>query len=346
MKRFTVRETNICKGAACLLLLMHHLFFPQIRWDSYYHIFGMTPPLISYPAQAAKVCVAIFMILSGYGLTKSAQKSGDAGIKFVYRHLVKLLFGFWFVFVIFVPLGFVFGKPPTGVYGGGVKGMLRCFIDFMGIANVVHTPTANATWWFMGDIILLYIFFPLLVRIMKKIPYIALAVSAVLCFAYANTTLDKLAWIFPFITGIFFAQKDLFEKIINHKKSGLIIAGAFLYCVILAIIRLRFALSTRTDTFLGIGVIVFSAMALSRIRYVNTALGFIGKHSANIFMMHTFIYSLYFSRQIYSLWYPILIYAALLGSCLLISMGMEALKRLIRYNKLQSLLLNIGGNKS
>ncbi len=117
--KFTIRETNIAKGAACMLLLLHHLFYHESRWDLFYHIGGFDPPLIARVAVMAKVCVAMFVILSGYGLAKSAEKSEKVGLKFTYKRLVKLYMPFWFIFIIFVPLGFVLGRNPLEIYGGG-----------------------------------------------------------------------------------------------------------------------------------------------------------------------------------------------------------------------------------
>ena len=73
---FDIRRTNIPKGVALLLLLWHHLFYnsPQYynSFTSLYVFHGV--PIECQIARFCKVCVAIFLVLSGYGLTKSFSK--------------------------------------------------------------------------------------------------------------------------------------------------------------------------------------------------------------------------------------------------------------------------------
>ena len=59
---FTNQYTNISKGIALLLLLFHYLGLnPEL------HLFS-TSGIANVIAEQCKVCVAIFLILSGYGL--------------------------------------------------------------------------------------------------------------------------------------------------------------------------------------------------------------------------------------------------------------------------------------
>ena len=87
--------------------------------------------------------MAIFLILSGYGLVKSAESDEKVGVKFILRHLTKLMMQFWFIYILFVPLGFVFGRSPLDIYGIGIKGIIKAVIDFLGISNIMNTPTMN-----------------------------------------------------------------------------------------------------------------------------------------------------------------------------------------------------------
>lgn len=60
-KEFTIQETNMAKGVACMLLLFHHLFYHESKFDLFWHL--TNPPIISKAAVFGKVCVAIFLIL-------------------------------------------------------------------------------------------------------------------------------------------------------------------------------------------------------------------------------------------------------------------------------------------
>ena len=110
-----------------------------------------------------------------------------------------------------------------------------------------------------------------------------------------------------------------------------------LFFAVSVIVRHKY--KVKVDAFFGLSIILIVVNAVYRSRHISRGFEFIGRHSGNIFMFHTFIYAFYFSGLIYSLWYPPLIYIALLVVCLLISVGLEELKKLTRYNKLKNLLL-------
>lgn len=67
-------------------------------------------------------------------------------------------------------------------------------------------------------------------------------------------------------------------------------------------------------------------------------MSFVGRHSFNIFLFHTFIYAYYFGELIYWSSNPLLIYLTLLLVCLTVSVGIEQLKRLLRIDRLQHIL--------
>lgn len=61
----------------------------------------------------------------------------------------------------------------------------------------------------------------------------------------------------------------------------------------------------------------------------NRFLEFCGKHSFNIFLFHTFIFYLYFPEVIYWPRHPVLIFIWLLAICLVVSVGIERLKKIL-----------------
>lgn len=70
----SLADTNALKGIALLFLLCHHLFYIQ---DGSYHdilLFGKYP-LVQEFGIACKVCVAIFVFLSGYGLATKYSRT-------------------------------------------------------------------------------------------------------------------------------------------------------------------------------------------------------------------------------------------------------------------------------
>ena len=70
MRKFTIEDTNFSKGIAVCFLIVHHLFWdvPNIGLS----INGIA--LSQRIGIVGKVCVAIFLILSGYGINESSKK--------------------------------------------------------------------------------------------------------------------------------------------------------------------------------------------------------------------------------------------------------------------------------
>lgn len=64
-------------------------------------------------------------------------------------------------------------------------------------------------------------------------------------------------------------------------------------------------------------------------------LSFIGKHCMNIFLFHTFIFSLWFSSFIYGPRNPLIIYMLLLVICFFISVIIEKGKKIVKFNWFQ-----------
>lgn len=55
----TLHDTSILKGIAICAMLWHHLFYENPKYGHF----------VWHLALLGKVCVAIFLLLSGYGLT-------------------------------------------------------------------------------------------------------------------------------------------------------------------------------------------------------------------------------------------------------------------------------------
>ena len=88
----SIDDSYALKGIALLMLLFHHLFYIQngLYDDVTLHMGREKIDLVNYIALACKLCVAIFVFLSGYGLAakytcnqkralKSAGKTGFRG---------------------------------------------------------------------------------------------------------------------------------------------------------------------------------------------------------------------------------------------------------------------------
>ena len=74
--KMTKKQTNVFKGVAIILMFVHHLFGDAgVLKDMNVHPF-VPQNILLMIASAGKVCVAIFVFASAYGITKQQEKSG------------------------------------------------------------------------------------------------------------------------------------------------------------------------------------------------------------------------------------------------------------------------------
>lgn len=348
MMTFDKRQTNIAKGVAVLLLLWHHLFYNDPKnYGKFISILKIdNVPIECVIAGSCKVCVAIFLLLSGYGLYRSYQNICNGTIenkrinvkkdcKFVWNHWIKMMSGYWFIYIIFVPMGLLFGRSFLTYYG---LNPIYYLTEFFGLTYLFfeYNVIFNVTWWFMSVIIVLYIIFPLLHKLLTWQSEITLSLSILFMFVNIPFLHNINYWFAPFVFGMYISKYNLFARILNLCDTLLKkIILSILLIVVSLYIRITFLKNAvYFDAFFAFAIILFSYMVLSNIPKLSKSFEILGKHSANIFMFHTFIYSYYFQSIIYSPKYSLLIYIFMIFVCVLVSFGLEYLKKITRYNKL------------
>lgn len=349
--KFDNKLTNIVKGIAVLFLLWHHLFYnnPE-NFDNYISIYKFSGgvQIEAYLSVFCKVCVAIFVFLSGYGLFFSYKKSQSNccrdDIIFISTRLIKLVSSYWYIFIIFVPLGFAFGRNPIVIYDGSV---LLFIVDFLGLSDLLfgsNTYTMNATWWYMSLAIILYLISPVVLRMSKKFSLVLLTVAFGLIFL--NISFDHAQiriYLLPFVLGIIFARYDLLNKIGKISEANPLLFG----CASLILLFITFLVrqillfeNNRFDGIICIPVILVGYLVISKMKIIRIFFEHLGNHSGAIFMSHTFIYLYYFKDFIYSFKYSILIFLALTIICYLVAMTLELIKKIIRYDKFFNIIIN------
>lgn len=326
---FSIQDTYIIKGIAILCLLWHHLFagvlIPPIIWD--------TTSKITILATMSKVCVSIFLFLSGYGLSASYTNRKTNKISFIFRHLKKLMFSFWVIYVLFVPLGFFLDSNPLIVYGNSLMGFKNFLLDFFGLSALFSTPTMNQTWWYMETTIVLYTLFPLIYILCKKIPVTTIVVSAIPMFInvyvhnYSVNNCREIYWVLPFVLGTIFYQKNILNNYITLTTKNYIKTKLIIFFILLIATRLRYQLGIIVDPIFAIVIILFAITFFKNNKFINKPLYVLGKHSANIFMFHSFIYyNFSWAFWLYEIDNKIFRFIALTVTCLLISTLIEKIK--------------------
>ena len=336
-------DTNVLKGIALILLLCHHLFY--IQDGSYDDVLVLGKfPLVQQFGLACKVCVALFVFLSGYGLAKKYEQVQLKARDFYVTRFAKLMLAYWFVWLLFVPVGFFMGRTPDVVYQDHIIG--KFIADFLGLAWCFGFYGFNPTWWFMSCILLLYALFPVLFRLCRKY-WLPLLVVSVLITWLPLYVFEPLKYYLPtFLLGIACVQKKLLEKCCFLVMSGfrvgnkhVAIGGGIVLIISVLVFMVRnkfpFPCSLLFDSVLAF-LCVLTYKCIGYTGRWNNIFEFAGRHSMNIFLFHTFIFYCYFHDWIYASRNPVLIFLTLFLSCLLISVGMEQLKKLVRFDRLGS----------
>lgn len=337
MRALTITDTNVLKGIALLLLLCHHCFEPGQPYDDIV-LFGH--PIVQNIGEFSKLCVAIFVFLSGYGLTIQTMAKGGIGnvLHFYRRRYVKLMINYWLIWLLFVPLGIiVFNRTFPIVYGEHYA--WAAFWDFFGLHQaVVGSPWGyNPTWWFYSCIIMLYLLYPIIWKFRK---WWMVMVPFAIMFPYVAQVLPLFGssgcaiYLLSFICGMLMVY-------LKPEMERVSLSGKLLLFILLLIACLaRFYMhSIMWDSAIVIFGVVFYEVVLIPDLFSKT-LAFIGKHSCNIFLFHSFILY-YFQEFIYCSTIPLLIYVSLLIVSLLISMGIERIKALFYINTLQRQLMGV-----
>ena len=307
-------------------MLIHHLFYSVSSRSLYDDLIIHGHGLVNEIGVFSKVCVAIFVFVSGYGLSYKYKEGFDKKQYYLSR-FKKLYFNYWFIWLLFVPISvFVFQRTFADVYG--THSILKSGLDILGLLNLTGQLGYNATWWFYSCIIVLYLIYPWLVGRFDKSPYMILTLSVFAVFVGFLPFVQPWGrYLLPFLAGMLMERKpQLFD---NVGKWECILALTMLCLMRNFCGNLQFVV----DTLICVGL----AILIYRIKiakWFEVVLRNLGKHSMNIFLFHTFIFHYWFKEYIYISRNPLLIILSLLIPCYLISVIIEYSKNKIGFYRL------------
>lgn len=358
--KFTKEHTMQMKGIAIIILLFHHCFLNAQRWATVpyeklattkgwgYYPISFAPfssHTIQYLASFSKICVAMFVFMTGYGMWVSyeSQKKKTTMSNYIKKRMVTLMTGFLIIFVVTEILAI-----PTGrfieVYGHDFRSVVYMIIDALGLAKLLGTPLFCLTWWYMSLAIVLIMIFPFVHSIMEKYQWIVVVASIIVPRAcgFGQST-DLFRYLLAYTLGMYFAQHDLLarikEKFMEQNVEGKLLS------LIVSLIGLAVIIKCRQNAWIGwkyldfwdgfaaMYVIVLSYIYILNGKWIVKGLGFLGKHSMNIFLIHSFYRDVFFHEFTYSFYYAWLDYIVLMAISLVTSIVLEWFKKLIRYEK-------------
>ena len=336
-------DTAILKGIAICGMLCWHLFHcPNpigVEFSAFTKWIGLM----------GDVCVSVFLFVSGLGLSISyknveTEDTQFSAMRYVFRRLIKFYSGYWVIFALFIPIGVFFFNQQvcdSPLTMSSVKIWIKEFLAIGGFSSY------NVSWWFNALIISLYILFPLLYYGVKHacIPTILIAYflrhTDFICIG-----MNMGLYMFIFVLGIVAALYSSNITSFLRKLPSIVIyvsTGIFILIPSLVLPMMDdeyvFYSGLKLYALLTIGFVLVVVLLLKKTKYIKFVLTNLGKHSANIYLMHTFIFYYWFPDYFYSLRSPIVIFGCLMVFCLLLSGMIEYGKEKLGYNKIVSYIL-------
>lgn len=351
MKRefsLTKDYTEIIKGVAILLMLFHHFFgFPEwyVEGVSYIGIPLRANTLEFIMGRFGHICVALFAFLTGYGMFFS-YKSGNI-IKKSFKKGVSFLVCYWLIlFGVAIPVNLALGKTDI--------------TPLLILKNMfAYDATLVSFAWYVRFYLALLVTLPFFYRLMTPRAAVTLPLflicPAVITYylgtvSWANFYVGKLVyfsmeyflWVTCALSGLCFAKYDLFGKIgkiFARFKGGEIFVCAALVLVLMYLRAYkRDTLATEYYSYFSwdsiyAPVFVFLVCRVVSVfpEFVRSFLRLMGKHSMNIWFLH----SLFFFRTAELMKYAyaprvsILIIAWVIILCLPVSAALNAVSGLI-----------------
>ena len=319
-KDFSANDTRLMKGIAVILMLMHHLWaFPdrisggalkcliRIFDDSLIHHLGLF----------GKICVSMFFFLGGYGLYATAKnKKVD-----VIKQIKKIYLAYWKVFLVFVPIGFLFfsAQPPycenAEVYARyNSFSWNKLISNFLGISN-----SLNGEWWFLKSYVFAILTFPLLKKIFEKssavINIFTVVILSILSnnvfpaignipqlgmlnsnYIYYNLFCQGAPFISCFAMGMIFAKENFLVRLRSCINKNIKLNIFSDTAIIFIIIFLRqIGIASNLDMFFVPVFIIVCMDLLDRNNFVKNIIYNIGAESTNMWLIHSFFcYYFYF----------------------------------------------------
>ncbi len=352
---FSNNNSLALKGVAIIMMMFHHCFRTESFFENFeVSFFPFSQNLIVDISSVFKICVSIFVFITGYGLTLSLKKSfkdyewNNLQLsKWITQRLIKMLSGFWFVALLaYIICEILNGKTSRVFFDDGISlGIVKIFLNFIGLSEFFGTPNFDSSWWYMSVAILYVVTLPCFLKLFKKYSYVfvlilVVAFPRIIGWDYVNSS--YISFLFALLLGAVFAENDLMVKIVNlkifkNKYSNKI--AKFLIETFLLIIVVKLSLILPKSKFWEIRYAIIPSFVMLYLYeffidlpVLKNVLCFLGKHSMNIFLVHQFVRTDYLNEFVYSFKHFVLIGIVLLSISLLISIAIELLKKIIKFD--------------
>ena len=346
---FNAKRSKYIKGLAIVLMLFHHLFAfdNRIINVSYVTIGKIGDQTIeNYIGIFSRICVPIYLFVSGYGLYYCYLGKNKVKYKDLQKRILNILKIYWVILIVFLLLGIVLGKQQFSVIEF-IKNMLTISCSY------------NQEWWFLNTYIILVLLFPVIKKIIdnttsKNLIYLILTsfvitlVSGKLLsynFIMSNevlkVTLNITAYQSTFILGGIFCNLNIYDKVYHNMKdtylNNIIIQSSIIFiCVWL---RGRHNIID----FIMVPVFIYSSIICIEKFKLENVFSYLGKHSTNMWLTHSFFCYYYFKEELFSAKYSLIILGILILLSLMssyyinyITQSISNIIELLKYKKIRA----------
>lgn len=303
---FSVAVSNRVKAIAIIGIIFYHMiscspdFVEKFQIGSYL----MDHELLMYLSDLGKIFVSVFVFISAYGICVGLSSKKDIA-SYLTKRVKKLYFSYLVVFLLvqlyacinFFCLGGNKWAGTTYEHENIMISIVYFILDGLGLSSAFGTPDFCGTWWYMSIAFALIGLIPIIKNLYDKygLGFVAIVVVCVSYF-FRYTALSRYLLVILF--GVMCATHQSFEKW-NAKYKVL--------KYILCIFTLVLCITTRSEfskyyIFDAVATVIICYLIYSWTNYLgplNKGLEFIGKHSMNVFLLSTPIYSYFFKEFTY-----------------------------------------------
>lgn len=310
------------KGAAILLMMAHHLFgLPSLIEppNSYVPLIPGVP-FEYWIGRFGKICVSIFLLLSGYGFAMRLASGGTPDWRYFFGKAWRFLLAYWPYFLLAYGVGLFFFQERMA------NGNLRFPEDVWGfVLNALTIKNSMAfEWWFAETYLLLVLLtrplliasrWPLLLLAGSLIGFVAGAALDVMRLDPTDISFaNLLIWQLPWVVGILAVTWDVPDWI--RRLLGPVSAWLALAAVLAGFVVVEVVAKAAMTPFLILAtpLFVFGIVRLfGALRgRVTAGLSWLGRITLGLWLVHPFGCYYFFQKSVYAPHYSPLVFAALL----------------------------------
>lgn len=335
LKNFSKDDTLVVKGIAILFMLFHHLFGcerPLEAQDLSVSIYPFSFSYFQLLGATTKLCVALFVFVSSYAITIQCNSRELSTQNLCVKRILKLFKGYFFIFLLALLTSGLRNDNIIEIYSSsGSTAFVNILFDALGVSSYFNTPTMNPTWWYTGFAYFIFCFVPCLVIAYEKIGYGLLILFALSGYLGIQGSMG-IAYLLTMALGVCIAETNLLGRIceynigkLTRKKSAVI---KLIICIGIFIILLPgwLTYTIYINAILSFDIALLAMLINELLPFGTGFLKALGKHSMNIYLIHTLVYYYYFPHFIYSFKHWFFVLMALVFICLFLSIIIEKLK--------------------